>query len=199
VVGDLSRPQERLFTLMADADSRANLRANHPQEYRQAQNDPAIQEALRKYKPLEQELTAAREKMGGETLDQDYLRRVYDKYVAGVNKPSAEGKPAESAPFDRVIRPQNVNPKSREATAEYHYQNGLHEFGPAFATKFVATNLKALRDEVAHEFFVEVHGATQRRRRSSLHRIRRKTVLPARCGTRNARRGRQRRQGIFLL
>jgi hypothetical protein len=152
VVGDLSRAQERLFTLMADADSRANLRANHPQEYRQAQNDPAIQEALRKYKPLEQELTAAREKMGGETLEQDYLRRVYDKYVAGVNKPSAEGKPAESAPFDRVIRPQNVNPKSREATAEYHYQNGLHEFGPAFATKFVATNLKALRDEVAHEF-----------------------------------------------
>jgi len=53
--------------------------------------------------------------MGGETLDQDYLRRVYDKYVAGVNKPSAEGKPAESSSFDRVIRPQNVNPKSREA------------------------------------------------------------------------------------
>jgi len=92
--------------------------------------------------------------MGGETLEQDYLRRIYDKYVAGVNKPSAEGKPAESAPsqFDRVIRPQNVNPKSRKATAEYHYQNGLHEFGPAFATKFVATHLKALRDEVAQEF-----------------------------------------------
>jgi len=54
------------------------------------------------------------------------LRRVYDKYVAGINKPSAEGKPPESTPFDRVIRPQNVNPKSREATAEYHYQNGLH-------------------------------------------------------------------------
>jgi hypothetical protein len=152
VVGDLSRAQERLFTLMADSDSRENLRANHPEEYRQAQNDPAVQAALKKYKPLEQQLTAVREKMGGENLDQDYLRRVYDKYVAGVNKPSAEGKPAESAPFDRVIRPQNVNPKSREATAEYHYQNGLHEFGPAFATKFVATHLKGLRDEVAQEF-----------------------------------------------
>jgi len=154
VIGDLSRGQERLFTLMADADSRENLRVNHPQEYAQAQRDPAIQGALKKYKPLEQELTAAREKMGGETLEQDYLRRIYDKYVAGVNKPSAEGKPAESAPsqFDRVIRPQNVNPKSREATAEYHYQNGLHEFGPAFATKFVATHLKALRNEVAQEF-----------------------------------------------
>lgn len=154
VIGGLSRVQERLFTLMADADSRENLRTNHPREYRQAQNDQAIQEALRKYKPLEQELTALREKMGGQTLEQDYLRRVYDKYVAGVNKPEAEGKLAESAPsqFDRVIRPQTVNPKSREATAEYHYQNGLHEFGPAFATKFVATHLKALRDEVAQEF-----------------------------------------------
>lgn len=152
VVGDLSRAQERLFTLMADADSRENLRANHPQEYQQAQNDSAIQAALKKYKPLEQQLTALREKMGGENLDQDYLRRVYDKYVAGVNKPSAEGRPAESAPFDRVIRPQGVNPKSREATAEYHYQKGLHEFGPAFATKFVATHLKGLRDEVAQEF-----------------------------------------------
>jgi len=51
VVGDLSRAQERLFTLMADSSSRENLRANHPQEYRQAQNDPAIQSALKKYKP----------------------------------------------------------------------------------------------------------------------------------------------------
>lgn len=152
VIGDLSREQERLFTLMADADARENLRVNHPQEYRQAQNDPAIQEALRKYKPLEQELTALREKMGGENLDQDYLRRVYEKHVAGVNKPTAEGKPAEAGQFDRIIRPQDVNPKSREASAEYHYQNGLHEFGPAFATKFVATHLKGLRDEVAQEF-----------------------------------------------
>lgn len=152
VVGDLSRAQERLFTLMADADSRENLRANHPNEYAQAQRDPAIQAALKKYKPLEQQLTALREKMGGENLDQDYLRRVYEKHVAGVNKPSAEAKPAEYGQFDRVIRPQNVNPKSREATAEYHYQKGLHEFGPAFATKFVATHLKALRDEIAQEF-----------------------------------------------
>lgn len=167
VIGTLSRAQERLFTLMADADSRQNLRANHPQEFAQAQRDSAIQAALRKYKPLEQELTSVREKMGGETLDQDYLRRVYEKHVAGVNKPTAEGKPAESTPsqFDRVIRPQGVNAKSREASAEYHYQNGLHEFGPAFATKYVATHLKALRDEVAQEFLSKAttlpHGAVE--------------------------------------
>ncbi len=53
IIGDLSRAQERLFTLMADADSRENLRVNHPQEYAQAQRDPAIQEALKKYKPLD--------------------------------------------------------------------------------------------------------------------------------------------------
>jgi hypothetical protein len=163
VVGDLSRAQERLFTLMADADSRENLRTNHPQEYAQAQRDPAIQAARQKYKPLEQQLTVLREKMGGENLDQDYLRRVYEKHVAGVNKPTAEGKPAESGQFDRVIRPQDVNPKSREASAEYHYQKGLHEFGPAFATKFVATHLKGLRDEVAQEFLSRAtplqHGA----------------------------------------
>jgi hypothetical protein len=154
VIGGLSRTQERLFTLMADADSRENLRANHAQEYRQAQNDPASQAALKKYKPLEQELTALREKMGGENLDQDYLRRIYEKHVAGVNKAEAQGSLAESTPsqFDRVIRPQGVNAKSREASAEYHYKDGLHEFGPAFATKYIATHLKGLRDEVAQEF-----------------------------------------------
>jgi hypothetical protein len=154
VVGNLSRGQERLFSLMADADSRENLRTNHPTEYQQAKSDPAIQQALRRYKPLEQELTAIRERLGGQNLDQDYLRRVYDKYVAGVNSRNAAGGATEAAPsyFDRVIRPQKVNTKSRQATAEYHYQNGLHEFGPAFGTKYIASHLKSLRDEVAQEF-----------------------------------------------
>jgi len=153
VVGDLSRPQERLFTLMADADARENLRLNHPEEYRQAESDPAVQGALARYRPLEQEVTRLREKLGGATLDQDYLRRVYEEHVAGVNKPEAPGdtERATSA-FDRVIRPQKTDRFSREAEAEYHYQHGLHELGPAFATKFIATHLKALRDQVAHEF-----------------------------------------------
>jgi len=153
VIGNLSRAQERLFTLMADADSRENLRMNHPEEFLQAQNDPAIQKALGRYRPLERELTTLREKMGGQTLEQDYLRRVYDKYVAGVNKAEAPGTPERgTSAFDRVIRPQRTDKLSREATSEYHYENGLHEFGPAFATKFIATHLKALRDQVAREF-----------------------------------------------
>jgi|GEM_PF-6067428 hypothetical protein len=157
VIGNLSRAQERLFTLMADADSRENLRTNHPQEFAQAQRDPAIQDALRKYRPIEQELTRLRGQMGGEVLDHDYLRRVYDRHVAGINQreaPSSTGERATSA-FDRVIRPQRIGNLSREATAEYHYQNGLHEFGPAFATKYIGTHLRALRDQVAKQFIDE--------------------------------------------
>ena len=153
VIGDLSRAQERLFTLMADADSRENLRENHPREYAEAQRDPAIQEALKKYKPLEKELTAARGKMGGATIEDDYLRRVYDKYVAGVGHAEAPGTPERgTSAYDRVTRPQRIGNLSREATSEYHYEHGLHEFGPSFATKFIGTHLRALRDSVAHEF-----------------------------------------------
>lgn len=153
VVGNLSREQERFFTLMADADSRENLKANHPDEYRRAENDPAIQDALRRYRPIEQELTAARKKLGAETLDQDYLRRVYDEHVSGINRAEApqSGERAATA-FDRVIQPQKIGNLSREATAEYHYEHGLHEFGPAFGTKFIATNLRALENQVARDF-----------------------------------------------
>jgi len=82
------------------------------------------------------------------------LRRVYDKHVAGVNKaeaPSSSGERGTSA-YDRVIRPQRIGNLSREASAEYHYENGLHELGPAFATKYIGTHLRALRDQVAGEF-----------------------------------------------
>jgi hypothetical protein len=154
IIGDLSRAQERLFTLLADADSRENLRTNHPDEYRKAMKDSAIQDALRKYRPIEQEMTRLRGSMGGEVLDQDYLRRVYDQHIAGINQreaPSSTGERGTSA-YDRVIRPQRIGNLSREATAEYHYEHGLHEFGPAFATKFIGTHLRALRDQVAREF-----------------------------------------------
>ncbi|HEV2386774.1 MAG TPA: hypothetical protein VGS20_05905 [Candidatus Acidoferrales bacterium] len=151
IISNLSRAQERLFVLMADADSRENLEANHPAEYQAALRDPAIQDALRKYRPIEQELTAARKAMGGETLDQEYLRRVYETHVAGIGKEQAPGQAPAAVPFDRVV-PQRVPNLSREASAEYHYENGLHEFGPAFGTKYLATQLAALRDSVARDF-----------------------------------------------
>ena len=153
IIGGLDRKQERLFTLLADADGRENLRTNHAEEYQRAIADPAIQEALRKYKPIEKELTATRQRLGGDVLEGDYLRRVYDKYVAGIGKEQAPGTPERAtSAYDRVIRPQRIGSMSREATAEYHYQNGLHEFGPSFATKFIGTNLRSLRDTVAKDF-----------------------------------------------
>ena len=153
VIDGLSRAQERLFSLMADEDSRENLRTNHPEEYRRAMDDPAIQDALRTYRPMERQLTAARERVGGATLDRDYLRRVYDRHIAGVGQAEApEASERANTAFDRVIQPQQLGNMSREATAEYHYQNGLHEFGPAFGTKFLATNLRALENQIAQDF-----------------------------------------------
>jgi len=153
VTGGLSRAQERLFVLMADAESRENLRVNHPQEYRQAVSDSAVQEALRKYRPLEQQLTAGWERLGGAILDRDYLRRVYDEHVSGIGRETAPSSSERATTaFDRVIRPQRTDKFTREASAEYHYQHGLHEFGPAYATKFIGTNLKLLRDNVARDF-----------------------------------------------
>ena len=91
--------------------------------------------------------------MGGATIEDDYLRRVYDKYVAGVGHAEAPGTPERgTSAYDRAIRPQRIGNLSREATSEYHYEHGLHEFGPSFATKFIGTHLRALRDSVAHEF-----------------------------------------------
>lgn len=151
IIGNLTRQQERLFVLMADADSRENLKANHPAEYAAAVRDTAIQDALRRYRPIEQELTELRRRMGGETLDQDYLRRVYETHVAGIGKAEAPGQAPAAVPFDRVV-PQRVPNLSREAEAEHYYENGLHEFGPAFGTKYLATQLAALRDSIARDF-----------------------------------------------
>jgi hypothetical protein len=150
VTAGLSRGQERLFTLMADADSRENLIENHPDEYVQARKDPAILAALKRYRPEEQQLTEARKALGGEVIDDDYLRRVYDKYTSGINKRETSGKSLTA--YDRVIRPQRADRFSREAESEYHYQKGLHEFGPAFGTKYVATMIKVARNRVALEF-----------------------------------------------
>jgi len=125
---------------MADATSRENLRTNHSEEFAQAQSDPTIQEALKAYRPLERELTDLRQRMGGATIDDEYLRRVYDKYVAGVGHAEAPGTPERgTSAYDRVIRPQWLGNIGREAEAEYYYQHGLHEFGPSFATKYIAT------------------------------------------------------------
>ena len=141
----LTSEQERLFTLMADSDSRENLYTRHPEEYAQAQSDPAIQSALERYKPYEQELTAARQKLGGGTLEGDYLARIYEEST-GERLPGTGqrriGIQNENAPYS----------PERTASAEYFYQSGLHELEPSFAPKYVATNLRLLRDQLVENF-----------------------------------------------
>jgi hypothetical protein len=150
ITGNLDRNQERLFALMADESSRENLKTNHPEEYRAAQSNRAIQQALEKYKPSEEMLREARRALGGTVIEEDYLKRVYDKYTAGIGK--REGQSSEGALFNRVITPERTEKYSRDMTAEYHYQHGLHEFGPAFGTKYVATMLKLDRNNAYLEF-----------------------------------------------
>jgi hypothetical protein len=141
----LSPEQERLFTLLADSDSSENLYTKHPEEYAAAKNDPAIQSALERYKPYEQELTAARQKLGGGTLEGDYLARIYEEHT-GERLPGTGqrriGIQNENAPYS----------PERSASAEYFYQSGLHELEPSFAPKYVATNLRLLRDQLVQNF-----------------------------------------------
>ncbi|MFZ1007699.1 MAG: hypothetical protein WAN65_12735, partial [Candidatus Sulfotelmatobacter sp.] len=152
IVGPLDRSQERLFSLLADADARANLEKNHPDEYAKAVKDPEIQKAIERYRPIEQELTKARTAIGGEILDRDYLRRVYTEHTSGIGKRTSATERPTPAGFDKVITPQRADKYSRAASAEYHYKNGLHEFGPAFATKYVGTMTKLAEHRAAAEF-----------------------------------------------
>ena len=152
ILGNLTPEKERLFTLMADADSRENLAANHPKEYAQALADKDVQAALNRYRPWEQQLTKARTILGGATLDRDYLRRIYDEHTAGLGQKATKGQGTPKANFDRVITPQKEGGPSRKATAEYHYKHGLHEFGPAFGTKFVGTMTKLAEHATAMDF-----------------------------------------------
>lgn len=159
------RAKERLLVLMADADSRENLRANHPDEYAAAVSDPAIQKALDIYRPAEQELTERREAMGGKTIDGDYLRRVYDMFTSGINKARAKTEgadPAYNALSRLVSEKDEAAPRynlQRKADAEFYYQNGLHEFGPSFGPKYLGTTRRFGSNEVIKSF---IEKATER-------------------------------------
>jgi GGDEF domain-containing protein len=148
IVGDLTREQEKGFVLLADKESNDWLNENHHDEWIRYMDDPDIEVALAKYKPYENELREAQRALGGPVIEEDYLRRVYPKYVAGINK----AKGGEVATFDRVITPQMANKKSRSASPSYFYKNGLHEFAPSFATRYVATHLKVLESRIAGDF-----------------------------------------------
>jgi 2'-5' RNA ligase len=64
VTEGLTEDQTRLAALMVDSDSRDDLQTNHPAEYQQAQNDSAVMDAVHRFKPLQDELTANRQALG---------------------------------------------------------------------------------------------------------------------------------------
>lgn len=147
----MTREQEKGFVLLADKDSRDWLRENKPNEYRSYIHDDRITQALQDYKPYEDDLRQKQKALGGPTIDEDYLRRVYAEHVAGVGGKNAAGE-SKTVNANRVITPQMANKKGRIASAEYYYNNGLHEFGPSFATRYVATNLKLAEHHAAIDF-----------------------------------------------
>lgn len=151
ITDGMTREQEKGFVLLADKDSREWLQANKLGEYQKYITDPRIEKALTDYKPEEEALRAKQKALGGPTIDEDYLRRVYAEHVAGVADDKGEKEPAR-VNANRVITPQMANKKGRSASPEYYYNNGLHEFGPSFATRYVATNMKLAEHEAAIHF-----------------------------------------------
>lgn len=145
ILGGADHAKERLAALWADADSRANLAQNHPAEYRQAQNDPEVQGIVARYQKYANDLTQERQAAGFATVPEDYLRRVYDEHMGQTS----------GQPFEKAVSFQDLPKKSRQATAEYHYQNGTHEFGPAYGTKYIAQKLimldRTIVEQMANE------------------------------------------------
>lgn len=151
VTDGLTREQERLFSLMADQQSRENLQANHPKEFAQALADKDVQAALARYKPYGDALTKAHSILGGAVMPGDHLPWVYPEHVSGMGQRVAETDTSGGG-FDRGVTPQRADQFGRTTTAEYHYAHGLHEFGPAFARKFSRTMTKLAEHATAMDF-----------------------------------------------
>jgi GGDEF domain-containing protein len=64
VTKGLADDQIRLASMMVDSDSRDFLKANKPDEYKQAMQDPKIMQAVSNFDPLWQELTKDRQALG---------------------------------------------------------------------------------------------------------------------------------------
>lgn len=60
----LTDDQIRLASMMVDSDSRDYLEAHKPEEYSAALGDPKVMEAVDRFKPLQEELTADRKALG---------------------------------------------------------------------------------------------------------------------------------------
>lgn len=161
IVGGLTRDQEGLFTMMADKEARNYLIESHPDEYARAENDPAIKEAIRKYRTVERVLTRATKEMGGATLNEgDYLPRRYPETTSPLFEEAELAQPLPRdtdfpPPYDDRISLQHLSNAPRKASAEYYYEHGLHEFGPSFLRKYVTTMRKLAEHRVAQQAMMD--------------------------------------------
>jgi 2'-5' RNA ligase len=64
VAKGLNESQVRLAAMMADSDSREFLEENHPEQFQEAQDDPAVMDAVKQFKQYQDELAAIRISLG---------------------------------------------------------------------------------------------------------------------------------------
>lgn len=64
VIKGLSEEQIRLASMMVDNQTREYLEENHPEQFDQAQNDPAVMKAVKTFKKYQDELAAVRISLG---------------------------------------------------------------------------------------------------------------------------------------
>lgn len=64
VLRGLNEPQIRLAAMLSDSDAREYLKENHPEQFEEAQNDPAVMSAVHKFKQYQEQLSALRINLG---------------------------------------------------------------------------------------------------------------------------------------
>jgi GGDEF domain-containing protein len=64
VTRNLNESQIRLTAMMADSDAREFLQENHPDQYDEARNDPAVMAGVQRFQKYQQELAALRVALG---------------------------------------------------------------------------------------------------------------------------------------
>lgn len=81
----LGPEREKIAMMMSDAEDGAWLKENHPDLYREGEQDADIQLALEKLQPLQKMVFESRQVMGGVVgEDEQHMRRTYPERVAGL-------------------------------------------------------------------------------------------------------------------
>jgi hypothetical protein len=193
VTAGLNDDQIRLASMMADSDSRDYLKANKPDEFKQATSDPAVMAAVKKFEPLQQELTKDRQALGWpvrmsmEAIEQPdgtfkvmdrsgadlgdfktakkanefiqengevepHLKRTYPEHSKNpLPAETGVGDFTQAFPHEKGLRPPKMDKKSREMSAEYHYEHGRKDFS-GYTESFKQTKTAVLKQKLFDDF-----------------------------------------------